>query len=354
MIVAFVYAAILVIADRRLQALGFRRAADIAVMLAVSLSALPAWSILRLTGEWPGMDEFNPPFLAQQYMASRWMVLELTVILAALLVLRTRRTPMLMHPISVALFWLWMHGTQSFELAHYASTYNQWMMLAGSLVILAIAEQVERWQLREGAEKRQGDYAASFWLVGCAAFAVSYMALWLRADEWKHLMPLVAAALVLVALVVRRRTVAALGLVGMFGYLVYLASEVFKDSAAFPVVLAGLGILTIVATVWIQRRFPVLVQRFGAPSGRALPWSPGMAWLPAFFCFGMAIIGLADAAEERAQREFRERLHILRMHSGSYPASPRRPRPAGPADSTQKPLPGQAPARPATPPALNR
>ena len=128
-------------------------------------------------------------------------------------------------------------------------------------------------------------------------------------------------------------------MVGFFGYLVYLADEVFRNSGAFPIVLAGLGILTIVGTVWVQRRYPVLVRRFGAPEGRSLPWSKGMAWLPVFFALSRALIGLADAAEERTNREFRERLHLLRQHSGSLRVSPDRPRPvprdSAPADSAR-------------------
>ena len=143
--VALAYIAILVVADRRLRALGFKRAGDLAVMLAVALTALPAWSILSLTGEWPPDNTFNPPWVGQQYMASRWMVLELSVILAALVVLRVRRVPMLMHAISFAMFWVWLHGTQLLELGYYSPMYQRWTMLAGALVIFATAEHIERW-----------------------------------------------------------------------------------------------------------------------------------------------------------------------------------------------------------------
>lgn len=333
--IALAYAFLLVYADRRLRALGFMRAGDIAVMLAVSLTPLAAWSILRLAGEWPPDDAFNVSPFAREWMASRWMVLELATILVALFVLRVRRAPVLMHPISVAMFWLWFHTSQTVNLGFYSATYERWMMLAGALIILATAEQVERWQLKTGVEKAEGDFAGPFWLVGCFALAISYGALWSRFDAWKHLMPLLAAGMIMVALVVRRRTVLAVGVLGVFGYLVYLADEVFRNSGAFPIVLAALGILTIVATVWIQRRFPSLFQRFGSHAGRSLPWSQGMAWLPVFFCFCMGLISLADAAEERANREFHQRLHLLRQHSGSIKVPRSRPQPATP-DTTPR------------------
>jgi hypothetical protein len=42
-----------------------------------------------------------------------------------------------------------------------------------------------------------------------------------------------------------------------------------------------------------------------------------MAWVPVFFAVAMALLALPDARELKAQADFRERLHILRMHSGS-------------------------------------
>jgi len=170
--VSFFYIGILVVADHRLRALGFKRAGDLAVMLAVALTALPAWSILSLTGEWPPDNTFNPPYVGQQYMASRWMVLELTVILVALFVLRVRRIAMLMHAIAFAMFWVWLHGTQLLEIGYYSPMYQRWTMFAGALLIFATAEHVERWQLGQDIEKREGDFASPFWLIGCIAFAV--------------------------------------------------------------------------------------------------------------------------------------------------------------------------------------
>jgi hypothetical protein len=51
------------------------------------------------------------------------------------------------------------------------------------------------------------------------------------------------------------------------------------------------------------------------------------------------VIGLVDVAEERINRDFRERLQILRLHSGSIRNAPMKPRPA-PADTTRPAAPG--------------
>ena len=57
---------------------------------------------------------------------------------------------------------------------------------------------------------------------------------------------------------------------------------------------------------------------------------PGAAWIPwafAALALGITLLKLPEAAEERIDREFSQRLHILRMHSGSLRAAPMRPRP---------------------------
>lgn len=336
--VSLVYALGLVVAQMRLQAIGFARAGEMALMLAVSLTPLVAWSVLRLAGEWPEANDPIIRYYASGWMATRWVVLELATILVALLVLRVRLTTALMHPISIALFWLWFHTSQTLDLARYAPSYGRWLALAGSFVLLAIAEEIERWQLSNKLDRTRSDFAGPFWLVGSVAVSVSYFLVWLRLDEWRHLMPLIAVGLAVVALVVRRRSLIVAGAFGVFGYLIYLASEVFRDSGAFPVVLAALGLLMILATVWTQRRFPSLVQRFArgnvavaaGEGSRILPWSRGMAWLPAFFCLGLGLIALADAREERLNAEFRQRLTILRQHSGSLRANAERAIPPSP------------------------
>ena len=65
------------------------------------------------------------------------------------------------------------------------------------------------------------------------------------------------------AVILRRRVLAVLGIIALFGYLAWLANDVFKLTLAFPVLLAALGVAIIIVTVWLQRRFPQIVRRLG-------------------------------------------------------------------------------------------
>jgi hypothetical protein len=124
-----------------------------------------------------------------------------------------------------------------------------------------------------------------------------------------------------------RKTHLVFGVIVIFMYLMYLAGEVFRSTAYFPIVLASLGIALLFATVWLQRRFPELATRLGG-SRNARGGLPGAAWLPwsvAALALGITLLKLPEAAEERINREFTQRLHILRMHSGSLRVAPHRP-----------------------------
>jgi hypothetical protein len=115
----------------------------------------------------------------------------------------------------------------------------------------------------------------------------------------------------------------------IFMYLMYLAGEVFRSTAYFPIVLASLGIALLFATVWLQRRFPALATRLGGTRS-ARGGLPGAAWLPWLFAglaLGITLLKIPEAAEERLNRDFQERLYILRLHSGSLRAAPLRPGP---------------------------
>lgn len=327
------YAAVMVAASRWLLAHRFQLAADIMTMLATCLSPLVSWSFLSLAGRWPVAPRNDPLLQHSPWMAYQWLVLDLTLILVALLVLRRRRIVTLTWPLTIALWATWLHVGQLLHGERGTMTFDSWIMLANGLLLLFVAERVERWQRREGAGRVAadgfyaprdvlGDFANAFWVSGLLATGVAYMAIWLRADgeASQHLLPVFALGLVALSLYLRRRVALLFGVGGILGYLAFLAQDVFKDYVSFPILLAGFGILLILATVWTQTRFPALVERIDARRGddeRPLPWSPFTALLPTLIAIAMAVMAWFDAGDEREQRAFRERLHLLRMHSGS-------------------------------------
>lgn len=268
---------------RVLERRGFPRAGQLAVALAIGLVPVATWAILHLVGEWP--DRGDPLARYLPYAATRGLLLDLTTLLVALLAWRARAFPLLMVPIAVALWWTWFHLGQLVAFDREREWFDQWLMLAAGLALLAGADAMDRWQRRRAPGD---DYAAPLWFTAVFAFSFAFFVIWLDARAGKHAMAPVAVGMIALALRTRRRAALVAGVAGVFGYLAWLASDVFEDTALFPVALAGLGIGLIFTTVWLQRRFPSLATRVGGLEGRDLPWPLWLSWAPAIVAAGLA------------------------------------------------------------------
>ena len=323
--VVTVYAAIAVAASRWLEQREFREAAAIAMMVAVSLTPVAVWAIESMTGWWPAEtwgQPYYPYYPAAE--ASRWLIAELATILAGLLVLRRRNWSAIVFPVAVALFGLVMHAPRAFDV-DLTPVLERWIMMTGALFVCAVANATDRATPRQ-AEPGRGDMAFPLWLTGLFSLAMALLSMWPAAGALRHGLPLLAIAAVAAALYMGRRTHLVFGVFALFMYLFYLAAEVFRSTAYFPIALAVLGGALLAATVWLQRRFPMLASRLAAQRGRrgGLPGSPVMPWLFVAMALGITLLRGEEAAEERLNREFQQRLFILRMHSGSLRPPPSR------------------------------
>ncbi|MEO6444277.1 MAG: hypothetical protein ABIZ91_13110 [Gemmatimonadaceae bacterium] len=327
--VSLTYAAIFVACALWLRRHDFPLASGVATVLAVSVTPLVAWALLTLAGEWPDPRSGSALLHAQSWMAARWLVLDLSTLLVALAVLRRHKLALLMYPLAFGVWAASFHVVKA-VLGEGSHEFQRWAMLVFAFVIVAIADAVERWQRASvasggvsGTRGALNDFAGPFWSVGLVAFTFPYMQIWNSAGTAKHVMPVIAVALIAMSLYLRRRVLLLVGVLGIFGYLGYLAGNVFRDVVSFPILLAGLGTLLILATVWTQSRFPALARRLderSRASGRVLPWSATMSMMPAVWALGMAGIALMGREEEQRQRDFEQRLFILRLHSGSIEA----------------------------------
>lgn len=338
--IILLYAAIAAAAAVWLERREFREAASIAAMVAVSLTPVAVWAIESLTGIWPD-EKWGQPYYPYYPAAeaSRWVIAELATILAALLVLRKRSWSALMFPIAVALFGLVMHIPHTMVL-DMTPTLERWVGLTAALTVCCIADATDRNVPRDGAPGR-GDMAFPLWLVGLATLGFSLLTFWPTAGALRHALPVLAVATIALSLAIGRRTHLVFGVLLIFLYLMYLAGEVFRSTAYFPIVLALLGGALLFATVWLQRRFPALASTLAARrQGRGgLPGSAVLPWLVVAMTLGITLVRLSEAADERLNAAFQQRLYILRQHSGSlrpppttkYVPAPRNPNAPPPA-----------------------
>lgn len=285
--VSVAYALGLLALAARVERIGFVRAARVARMLSVALTPLIAWSVLSLVGQWPSLASHDPRWNRASYRASRYAILEFSTLSAAFALWRYKRSPELVYPVAIALWGLWFHTGHVAQGDRLSTDADLWNMLADGLMLLAAAHTAEQWQ-RTPARRKEGDFALPWWVTGLVAFSVAFMALWLRHAYLKHALAPVGAAFLTVGLLVRRRVVAFVGFCGVVGYLVYLATEVFKGGPWFPLALAVVGGVTLGTTVWAQKRFPSILRR--PIAGPAVPpWPVFVSWVPVALAVAVAI-----------------------------------------------------------------
>ena len=334
------YVAIATAASRWLDRHEFREAAGIASMVAVSLTPVAVWAIESMLGWWPVEtwgQSYYPYYPPAE--ASRWLIAELATILAGLLVLRRRNWSAVVFPIAVALFGLVMHAARALDI-DMTPVLERWTLMTGALFVCAVADLTDRRVPRQ-AEPGRGDMAFPLWMTGLIALAMAILSMWPAAGVLRHGLPLVAVLSVAAALYMGRRTHLIFGVFALFMYLFYLAAEVFRSTAYFPIALAFMGGALLAVTVWLQRRFPALAARLSAQRGGrgGLPGSPVTPWLVVAMALGITLLRASDAVEERLNRDFQQRLYILRLHSGSLRAPPSRPIISRPGPDSQPPPP---------------
>ena len=331
LIVSVLYATAFTAVGVALRRRGFVTAGGIATTLAVMMTPVWSWAVLVLVGEAPEPRAWDNALARYEpFVASRFIIYELATIGVGLAAIRRVRFFGLGAPIAAAFLALLMHLGQALgdpRLAWYIGPYYQ---CAVACATLAVAYAVER---RQPAGE---DYAFWFYVAGVVMLVVGYVSVWSKLEAWRHALPLVAAAFVVASLYLRRRTLLVAGGVFAFGYLGYLAFDVFRRMVALPIALAALGLLVIVATVWMQRRFPALVERVSQSddSGRkALPAGPLYVLGPLVIAATVTLFAATEARERTAEQDWRQMIYQKRA---KHEILRRRPGPPAP------PLPSRA------------
>ncbi|MBA4072905.1 MAG: hypothetical protein C0497_13855 [Gemmatimonas sp.] len=329
------YAGIFLVVAYFLKREGFDTARGVGTLLAVAMAPLAMYALLRWTGVWtPELENLcrqrEHPFAVCQ---GQPLAIELAAVAAVLLAMRTMAFAPFMIPIAVVgvtlperLLREWAPGPG----IDGAGMGWRWVMVAS--VLAAAAYLIDRRQRGE-------DYGYWLWISVAVATWWGCMMLFQfdRSLRW-FLAP--ASLLVITASVIlRRRVLLVVGLFGVFGFLAWLAFDVFKLTTAFPLVLATIGISIIVLTVWVQKRFPEAIRRMGGDPSKPARFPGGVAVLLAPAVLGLVL--MQDSArmdrEEAADRRSANRVREARqrMRRDSIDAVKRRRQPA-----TAQPVPG--------------
>ncbi len=286
------YACIFLLVAHLMKREGFDTARGVATLLAVAMAPLAMYSVLRWTGLWtPELEglcrQRVHPFAVCQ---GQPLAIEFAAIAAALVAMRSMTFAPFMAPIAVVGITLperllreWAPGPG----IDGVGMGWRWVMIAS--ILSAVAYTVDR-------RRRGEDYGAWLWISAAVATWWGCMMLF-QADHslrW-YLAP--ASLLVITASVIlRRRVLLIVGLFGVFGFLAWLAFDVFKLTTAFPLVLATIGVSIIILTVWVQKRFPEALQRMGGDPSMPARFPGGVVALLAPALLGLVL--MQDAARQ--------------------------------------------------------
>jgi len=319
LIVALIYAALFAFVARVLFKNDFRHAASIATVLVVGMTPLVAWSLLSLTGQWD-LYPPSPNAFDSVWDQVRWTPIDLATILAALIALRYVRFGVLALPIAVALAAFGVHSVGLFFDLELANEIGGRLALLLASVLLTIGYTLDV-RTTDGE-----DYAIWFYLAGLGTLAAAIGEFWSDSPAiTAHAMLAGSVILAFAAVRLGRRILLLAAFIGFVVYLGYLAFDVFKNALEFPVALATVGMVVILAAVGLQRRYPELVRYGERPARRSIPGAPLALGGMILIAMVMIPAGISDARERIADQAWRNainrrRSQSARKHRGQNPS----------------------------------
>jgi len=221
------------------------------VTVAVCLVPLITYSIQDVLGYWPedrrGMyEDYNSKVHGLR------LIIELVTMAAALAALLYIRFGFLTAPLAFSLWFFsmdfpaWVLGRNHLDWHE-----NAWISVGFGAVTIGCGYVLDRTVHRLG-EPRSEDFAFWCYLFGLMAFWGGLTSMDSGSELNKFIYLLVNIGLIALALFLKRSIFLVFGAIGVFAYIGHLAYRVFEDSFLFPFVLAFIGLVMILATVWAQ------------------------------------------------------------------------------------------------------
>lgn len=247
-LVSAIYIAAFVIAGRTLYFdHGHETPGGLLVTIAVCIVPLFIYGLEVMFNFWP---ESNAPGSYHQYhvwVKSSWIFMEIGTIAAGALALKYFKVPFLTMPIAVSAWYLSMDLTPLL----FGSDYFAWeerllVSCLSGIIMIFIAYYYDR--------RTEKDYSFWLYMFGVIAFwgSLSFMR-GSGGELGKFLYCLINIAMIFISVMIQRKVFIVFGGLGVFGYLGYLSSHVFRDFIGFTFALTILGLAIIGAGLFYSR-----------------------------------------------------------------------------------------------------
>jgi hypothetical protein len=180
-----------------------------------------------------------------------WLIMEFATILAGVIMIYFYRTPFLLFPISVVLWYMSM-DLYPFLFSNPAYIFNSADYRANFSTIFGIFMLLAAIGVDLKSESRK-DYAFWLYIFGVITFWGGLTCHQDSTEFSRFIYCTINFLLIFLGVLLNRRVFAVFGAIGILIYLQHLAYVIFKDSLSFPVILVLFGILIIFAAMAYAR-----------------------------------------------------------------------------------------------------
>jgi hypothetical protein len=217
------------------------------ITFAVSTTPFVVYGIERALGFWS--DGTIPVIYYDDrvWVRGNWFFMELATLLVGVIALYFVRFPFIIAPIAFTLWYMSMDLT-SLLFGQNEFTYSQRsaVSILFGLHMFFLAFFYDR--------KVKEDYAFWIYLFGLIAFWGGLAShIFGKGEVWQLLWGCTNLGLIIISVLLQRKTFIVFGILGFLGYLGHLAYEFSRDSRAFPLVLSLIGLVVIWLGVLYQQ-----------------------------------------------------------------------------------------------------
>lgn len=214
----------------------------------VCMVPLAVYGFQKMMGFWP---QENPGFFRgyHYWIKGGWCFMEIGTIIASFLVLRFIRFPFVLAPAAFSIYYLSMDFTPLFfGKDSFGWDDGKMVSLVFGLVMILVSYIVD-------IRQRKEDYAFWGYLFGVITFWGGLSLMHSDSEISKLLYCMINVLMIFISVFLRRIIFMIAGAMGIFFYIGHLATKVFSESLAFPIVLTALGTLIIFAGVYYQKNY---------------------------------------------------------------------------------------------------
>ena len=193
----------------------------------IALVPMSVYGLLGVFGYWT--EEYRSYYVL---IDKNWLILEISTIIAALIMLRKIKYPFLILPIA---FSLWFMSMDIVELIVGKLTWEDRKIISLIFGMFTIFLAVL-------VDLKNRDFAFWLYIFGVVMFWGGLSLLESNSEVGKFIYFLINIFMLFVGTLIRRKVFLVFGGIGVFFYFIHLADDIFKNTFFFPIIVALMGL----------------------------------------------------------------------------------------------------------------